>query len=115
MGVQVLVESLDKTVWESIKMEEHATTRRVEEAKVMLHWLCLGQHLPADAKLRHTEMLTKELGRALPSKICSMLREESVQDTLRRQGTLPAALVKLCSHATQCCAMLQSYLRLFPV
>ena len=108
MGVKALVESLNKTVWQSIRMEEHASTRRVEEAKIMLHWLCLSQHLPADAKLRHAEILSEELGQSLPSKICLMLSGDSVRDTLRRYSMLPAAWVKLCSNAMCSYARLQS-------
>ena len=46
-----LTTSLNPTLWEALKVEEHEGTRRVEKASKMLHWLCLGQHLSVDTKL----------------------------------------------------------------
>lgn len=100
VAIKVLVEGLDRTAWdfEGHHVGEHETTRRLEEARKMLHWLCLGQHLRAGTKLGHTHLVCKELGSSIPSKIWPVQSDDNIRSLT---GT-SAALGKLIAMAMRC-------------
>ena len=94
-----LATSLNPTLWEVLKLEEHEGTRRVEKASKMLHWLCLGQHLSVDTKLKHTEVLCREYGTSLSRRIWCTSSAQKTVTFLEKTGTPAAFVSKLLSSA----------------